>query len=296
MSIPRHGNKLARVAVLVFLLGHPLAALAQTPQLSPGAQEVSALIGTQPLIEAYYRLPASDRGVSGGPMSMEALTLRQRISDDVLSASLEADGVISEIDAELERLRDVRLPLEARKDRQLQINAIANIVAGAVGGVAGSALQISAPSSNAGNVLSVVGGAASAVLAVWGIRIQSKGAVKELTSSPNMLAPFFDRQAQYHARYPDVLWKYLNSPVPTEPDKGTRRERLFREWVDQGDIATKTSPKEEARIAFFTSPSSEKVRLTTDLIDARSSMLLGVRVWAGLFKRDLSKLMLAVRD
>jgi len=295
MSIPRHGNKLARVAVLVFLLGHSLAALAQTPQFSPGAREVSALIGTQPLIEAYYRLPASDRGVSGGPMSLEALTLRQRISEDVLSASLEADGVISEIDAELERLRDVRLPLEARRDRQLEITALANIVAGAVGGVAGSALNISAPSSNAGNVLSVVGGAASALLAVWGIRIQTKGGVKALTASPNMLAPFFDRQSQYHTSYPEALWKYLNSPVPTEPEKGTRRERLFKEWVDEGDLASKASPKEEAKIGFLTSPSSEKANLTIDLINTRSSMLLGVRVWAGLFKRDLSKLMLAVR-
>ncbi len=111
-----------------------------------------------------------------------------------------------------------------------------------------------------------------------------------------MLAPFFDRQSQYHTSYPEALWKYLNSPVPTEPEKGTRRERLFREWVDQGDLAAKASPKEEARIGFLTSPSSEKAKLTIDLINTRSSMLLGVRVWAGLFKRDLSKLMLAVRE
>jgi hypothetical protein len=294
MSIPRHGNKLARVAVLVFLLGRPLAALAQTSQLSPGAKEVSALIGTQPLIEAYYRLPASDRGVSGGPMSMEALTLRQRISEDVLSASLEADGVISEIDAELERLRDVRLPLEARRDRQLEINSIANIIAGAVGAVGSSAANIAIPSSNTGNILNLVGGAVSTFLGVLGIH-QAKGGLHSLTGSPNMLAPFFDRQSQYHTRYPEALWKYLNSPVPTELDKGTRRERLFREWVDQGDLAAKASPKEEARIGFLTSPSSEKAKLTIDLIDTRASMLLGVRVWAGLFKRDLSKLMLAVR-
>ncbi len=287
--------KVARVAVVVFLLSCALPALAQVPQLSPGAHEVSVLIGTQPLIEEYYRLPERDRGASGGAMSLEALTLRQRISDSVLAASLEADGVISEIDAELERLRDVELPLEARRDRLLEINSIANIIAGAVGGVAGSALNISAPTSNAGNVVSVVGGAASALLAVLGIHIQSKPGERPLSGSPNMLAPFFDRQSEYHTRYPETLWKYLNSPVPTEPDKGTRRDRLFKEWVDQGDISQKTSPKEEARIAFLTSPSSENRKMTLDLINQRSSMLLGVRVWTGLFKRDLSKLMLAVK-
>jgi hypothetical protein len=297
MNVTRHGNIVARVAVVVFLLGHqwtPLgSALAQAPRLSPGAQEVSVLIGAQPLIEEYYKLSEKDRGASGSPMSVEALTLRQRITEEVISASLEADGVISEIDSELERLRDIRLPLEARRDRQLQINAIANIVAGAVGGVAGSALQISSPSSNAGNVLSVVGGAASAFLGVLGLRIQSRGGVRALTDSPNMLAPFFDQQVEYHSRYPEALWKYLNSAVPTQLDKGTRRDRLFKEWVDEGDISMKSDPKEQAKIALLTSPSSEHDKLTIDLIDTRSSMLLAVRVWAGLFKRDLSKLMLA---
>ena|SRR5215467_13552303 len=111
-----------------------------------------------------------------------------------------------------------------------------------------------------------------------------------------MLAPFFDQQTEYHSSYPEPIWKYLNSPVPTELDKGTRRERLVKVWVDEGDISGKSSPKESAKIAFLTSPRSEHAKLTIDLIETRSSMLLGVRTWTGLFKRDLSKLMLAVKS
>src|SRR5262249_19215967 len=87
---------------------------AQLPKLSPGAEEVARTIGVVPLIERLYSLPERDRGAGGGVMSMEALSLRQQITESVVSAGLEVDGLITEIDSELAQIGVVRAQLEDR--------------------------------------------------------------------------------------------------------------------------------------------------------------------------------------
>ena len=261
--------------------------------LSPGAREVARLIGVQDAVDRYLQLPASDRNF-GSDMSRDAMLLRMEVSDAVLAASLDADGVLAELDSELSTLTDTRSQLEDRRDHALGINTIAAIVAGGVGGVVGTAMQLSDKTSRAGNYVGVSGGIVSTVLSFIGLRQQSGGSA-EFSDAPNMLAPFFDRAGEFHARYPEALWQYLNDPIPTEPDKGTRRERLTRDWLAQGRIERADNPKGRDKIAFLTSSSSEKRKLTIGLISDRQAMLQSVRIWVELMKRDLSKLMLAVR-
>src|SRR5207247_1447545 len=67
------------------------------PKLSLPAEEMAKVLGITPLIERLSRLPESDR-TPGSTTSLEALTLRQEITEVVLSASLEVDGVMAEID------------------------------------------------------------------------------------------------------------------------------------------------------------------------------------------------------
>ena len=277
----------------------PDAPAVQTPVqpaagLSPGAREVARLIGVQDAVDRYLQLPASDR-IFGSDMSRDAMLLRMEVSDAVLAASLDADGVLAELDSELSTLTDTRSQLEDRRDHALGINTIAAIVAGGVGGVVGTAMQLSDKTSRAGNYVGVSGGIVSTVLSFIGLRQQSGGSA-EFSDAPNMLAPFFDRAGEFHARYPEALWQYLNDPIPTEPDKGTRRERLTRDWREQGRIERADNPKGRDKIAFLTSSSSEKRKLTIGLISDRQAMLQSVRIWVELMKRDLSKLMLAVRS
>src|SRR5215470_19547166 len=139
---------------------------AQRPKLSPGAGEIARVIGVVPLIERLYDLPERERGVGGGAMSMEALSLRQQITEEVVSAGLEVDGLITEIDSELAQISVVRSQLEDRRDHALAISNLANIVTSGGTGVIGTALQFSDGTSKAGNVIGVAGGAVSTVLSL----------------------------------------------------------------------------------------------------------------------------------
>ena len=262
-------------------------------KLSPGANQVARLIGVCELIERLQSLPTRERG-PGTEMSLDAMKLRQQITETVLTASLEADGVIAELDSEAEKLASIRGFLESRRDRALQIGTIANIVAAGAGGILGTALQFGDNTASAGNWIGIAGNSISTMLSLIGLR-QQQGGKYALRESPNMLAPLFGRESEYHASYPDAIWKYLNEATPTEPQKGTRAERLRKEWAEFGRIDEKPSAKGTNKITFLTSRSSEGRKLTIDLLSDRAAMLADVKVWVELMKRDMSKLMLALR-
>ena len=143
----------------------------QLPKLSQGAEEVAREFGITPLIERLYRLPERDRGI-GGPMTLEALSLRQEITEVVVGASLDVDGVIAEIDSELAQVNAIRADLESRRDRALNLNTIANIIASGSTGVAGTALQFKNSTANLGNAIGVAGAGISTVLSLIGLRQQ----------------------------------------------------------------------------------------------------------------------------
>jgi len=267
---------------------------AQRPKLSPGAEEIARTIGVAPLIERFYELPERDRGAAGGAMTLEALSLRQQITESVISAGLEVDGLITEIDSELAQISVVRSRLEDRRDRALAISNLATIVAGGSTGVIGTALQFSERTSKAGNVIGVAGGAVSTVLSLVGLR-QQHGGKLPLGVSPNMLAQLFDRPTEFHSDYPKEVWTYLNDAPPAEPGSGTRREQLIKLWADSGRIEAGDNHKAQHKIELLTSGVSDQRPLAIDLLNDRAAMLADVRARVGLMKRDLSKLLLALR-
>jgi len=264
------------------------------PKLSPGAEEAAKEIGVAPLIERLYRLPERDRGV-GGPMSLEALSLRQEITEMVLGASLEVDGIIAEIDNESAHITAIRADLEAHRDRAIGISTIANIIASGVTGGVGTALQFKNSTQNLGNAIGVAGAGLSTVLSFIGLR-QQHGGRRALGIAPNLLAKLFDRKPEFHSDYPEEVWTYLNAAPPAEPGPETRRARLIKRWTEEGRIEPTGTPKGQRKIEFLTSSISEQRPLTIDLLNDRAAMLADVRAQVSLMKRDLSKLMLALRS
>jgi hypothetical protein len=267
----------------------------QRPNLSPGAEEMARTIGVTPLIDRFYALPERERGVGGGSMSLEALGLRQQITESVISAGMEVDGLISEIDNELAQISVVRSKLEDRRDRALAISNLANIVTGGATGVIGSALQISDSTAKAGNIVGIAGGAVSTVLSLIGLR-QQRGANLPLGVAPNMLAKLFDRPTEFHSDYPEEVWTYLNAAPPAEPGEGSRRERLIKQWTDAGRIETGDTKKAHQKIEQLTTGVSNQRPLGIDLLNDRAAMLADVRARVALMKRDLSKLLLALHS
>ena len=288
-------NKLL-ISLVSLLLAAALLSLAQVQaqSLSPGATEVAKEIGVTPLLERLMKLPDSERGVGGGVMSAEALSLRQQITETVVSASLEIDGTVAEIDSELGQIAAVRSVLEARRDRALAIGTIANIVAGGATGVLGTALQFKDTTAKAGNIIGVAGGGVATFLSVIGIR-QQRGGKQALGIAPNMLAKFFDRPAEFHSEYPEEIWAYLNAVPPSEGSIETRRAQLLKQWTATGRIDETNSTKATKKLELLTSGVSQQRKLSLDLLSDRAAMLNDVRAKISLMKRDLSKLMLALR-
>jgi hypothetical protein len=271
------------------------AAPAQQPKLSPGAEEIARTIGVVPLIERFYGLPERDRGAGGGVMSLEAMSLRQQITESVVGAGLEVDGMITEIDSELAEIGVVRAQLEDRRDRALAIGNLANIVTGGATGVVGTAMQLSDGTTKAGNIIGVAGGAVSTVLSLVGLR-QQRGGKLPLGTTPNMLAKLFGLSPEFHSDYPKEVWTYLNDTPPTEPGDGTRRERLIKQWTDTGRLESGDARKAQHKIESLTGGASDQRPLTIDLLNDRAAMLADLRAMVGLMKRDLSKLVLALRS
>jgi hypothetical protein len=273
-------------------VANPRAPNTQQPKLSPGAEEVSSEIGVTPLIERLYRLP--ERGV-GGTMSLDALSLRQEITEAVVGASLEVDGVIAEIDSELAQINAIRTDLEARRDHAINLNTIANIVASGVTGVVGTALQFKNSTANLGNGIGVAGAGISTLLSLIGLR-QQRGGHKALGVAPNLLARLFDKKPEFHSDYPAEVWTYLNAVPPAEPGTATRRALLIKRWTELGRLEPMETPKGQRKIELLTSSISQQRSLTIDVLDDRGAMLADVRAQVSLIKRDLSKLMLALRS
>ena len=182
-------------------------------------------------------------------MSMESLVLRQEITERVLSASLDIDGVNAVIDAEIEQIRSIRSDLQSRRDKAQNIINIASIVTGGAFGAVTSALQFKPGTVDLGNGIGVAGGAGSVALSIVGIRKQS-GWRRLLGDSPRMLARFFGRQPDateaIRSVYPEEVWSYLNSATPSQSNGETslaivptresaaRRERTTKATFTRG--------------------------------------------------------------
>ena len=265
----------------------------QVPSLSPGATEMAKQLGLISQIERLYRLPESERG-SGAVMSIEALSLRQDITEAVIACSLEVDGIIAEIDGEVSQVTAIRDQLESRRDHALTLNTIANIVASGFGGIVGTALQFNNSTANLGNGIGVVGAGVSTVLSMIGLR-QQRGGKGSLGVAPNLLAKLFDKKPEFHSDYPTEVWTYLNAVPPTDQRKETRRALLIKRWTELGHIDPAATPKAQRKIELLTSSISQQNQLTIDLLNDRAAMLADVRAVVSLMKRDLSKLVLALR-
>src|SRR5262249_53090473 len=106
---------------------------------------------------------------------------------------------------------------------------------------------------------------------------------------------FFDRKSEFHSDYPDEIWAYINNVPPNEPGQGTRKEQLIKQWLDVGRIDQLDNAKSQQKIDLLTSSISQKRGLSIDALNDRAAMLNDVRARVSLMKRDLSKLMLALR-
>jgi len=121
-----------------------------------------------------------------GAQASQALILRQEISEMVLTASLQVDGFLAEIDSETAEIRAVRDRLIDQRDKAVGRSTLGSAV-GTGGGAVGSALALGATTvSTAGNWVAAVFGGVGAVYGFLGYFQQRgpQGCFPDLQADP----------------------------------------------------------------------------------------------------------------
>ena len=148
--------------------------------------------------------------------------MRQDITERLLAASFEVDGVLAELENERAHLLELSSMLQARRDRAVNLANAAGLVTGTGIGIAVNAMQFSSATANVGNGLGVGSGVASTLLSIVGIHLQ-RGPQRNVGRIPNMLAPLFGKPAALNSHYPREVLEYLQS----KPAGAGRHSRVW---------------------------------------------------------------------
>src|ERR1700733_16082347 len=219
---------LARSLHLVALAAIAMAASAQTVESRSSqpmpSESTAQLIGVSSEISQLKKLSANPVEAD----RWQILWLHQRISEQVMAASLQVDATIAQIDNEIARSNEVRGFLADRRDRTVsRANLLSVLVGGAVGATS-SGLQLSSNLTKPAAGVGIGAGTLSAGLALAGIR-KEKGQSSPFDFESNMLAEFFDRSTLANSQYPATIWVFLNEVYG--PTGLTRKEQLLQTWV-----------------------------------------------------------------
>jgi hypothetical protein len=253
------------------------------------------------LLKKLGTMPASDRC---GAKKIDELLLRQKITEMILTASLEVEGFLGQIDNESNHLREVKDRLTNEQTRALSRSSLGSNI-GTGGGAVGSALGIAAKTATAGSWVGAVFGGFGSVFGFinyfqtsksWKGCFPSNGdkACKQfecpenggasLGCSPAMLYHLLHPPGQqagpapdlFHSGYDPVILKYLNDPM----DK--RAQELIAAW-------NLDSSKDEER-AKLTAYHRSPLKLSIDDLSDRQTKLADLRALAARINRDLSRL------
>jgi hypothetical protein len=262
--------------------------------LPPNALQLARIIGVESDIEKFSSLVAA-KGTGAAPgLSLEELSLHQRITDAVIAASLDVDSVAAEIDYEREQTVELRSLWRYKRDRAIGSTNLAVLAAGTGLSIVSGLLQFSKTTSSAGNAVGFAAGGISTLFSLRSFR-QVHGGKRLAWVLPNMLAEFLGQPEEQHSHYPDDIRAYLNS-VPSEAaSPASRKEQMVAGWVAAGRIGPPDSPQWKQRIALLTSTNAADKDLNIELMNERAAMLADVADQVLLMKHDLADLLRGLR-
>lgn len=235
------------------------------------------IIGVTPLLKKWSAISNS-----GSASETKKLALRQQIIEKVTLANLEVSASLAYIDCEGERTDQLRDRLQRHETKRIERLTLASIIVGAGTVVSAGVLALTG-AATAGNIVSIVGGSSEAGLSVYAFRDREIG---EINHPNNMLQEVWDGPGD-HSYFPQVVWRYLNSPVSTD-NPSTVRESLKTEWQTDELLGKPGSEVKQRRMEQLFSNGGE---YSLDDLRAREGMqdLLEARV--SMFNQRLARLL-----
>jgi hypothetical protein len=261
-----------------------LVAFAQSPEGSrsrgPDLNKTAQLLGVLPEVTQLQKLST----IATAQDRWQLLWLRQRITERVVSASLQLDATNARIDREIAHANEVHSYLADRRDNVVNHANLLGIIIGGGLSATSAGVELSSKLNTAGSAIGLAGGIASAAFGLRGIIAQNgKGAVYDFDS--NMLAEFFDRPTVPDSKYPSILWQLLNEHASTGDTSLSPREQLLRLWVRVRRIDSLSSTSKIDRV---TCQPSDHLKLSIDDLEDRGAMLQDVHARVAYIKLDLA--------
>lgn len=253
------------------------------PGFSDEAVRTARDIGVLPLLERFAALPGYEAATSDA-LRAQSMHTRQRLSDRVLLALLDVQGVLAELECERDRGSRVQFILaeaQGRRDRRL---ALSGLVVGALTTILSGGLALGVPDSNGADVVGILGGSAEAGVGAAGL---SGEATAQLRTERNALREVWDGSGGGDSPvFPPTVWRLFTKPGDArEPSV---REALVAQWraTDQLDDAPEDERRRRVELLF-----GEGGRYTSDDLQLRETLLdsLQARIW--LISIQLERLM-----
>ncbi len=276
------------------------APIAGAPGLTPEALRLANALGINSDLEKLLKLsPGSEQSLGktvSGENLLQALLLKQSLTEAVVYESFEVRSCLSNLETEIAQADDLQAFLEERRDKVIRLNTIANFISGGVTGIIGGALKIGGVNEQSANGIDTGEGITQTALALLALK-QQAGEKRIVDGTPNMLTKLFDINTIHTQRdYPPSVWNYLTS-VPENSATGlTRQQTLMKRWQDLKVINTKASQSQRKEAIGHITGTHQQPIVSIDLLDARSAMLHDVRAVVSEMDHPLLELMQTIRN
>ncbi len=263
--------------------------------LTPQALQLVDELGLREHIEKLQTLSEHEKHKHGIPLSAEGTAIRLEVSEVVITTMLQCQEVIAEIDYEISDNNCLKSAMGSKRDKAILYNTYASLLANGIVASVGNLLQMpQTMNEQPGETLESGSSLMSGALGYLALREQN-GRKLSCGIKPNMLAKIFKRPNDPQTEYPDIIWKYLNSPPPGANNNDTRRQRLLQHWVSTGRLNDLTSPKSRAYMRTLGGTVPQVRTVTMSMLDDRTAMLADVRAMVAQIYKELLNLMLVVR-
>jgi hypothetical protein len=235
------------------------------------ARDLAAVLGLAPLLEriVHAKPPASPE---------ESLARVSAVEQAIVAlsrAGLTLDAMLARLQREEFAAENAYDVLEDRHEDSLTRWNIAAILVGNGVSIAGTAMQFgNIDVANAGNGLVITGSTVAAAFSIFAL-VKHEAGPLPLSIDTNLLAPLLDRPATARSRYPDCIWRYLDTKLAGS-STSIRRELIDR-WTREGKLPPKGAPEAERRLTLLSAPLRAPGRVDADALDDRASMLADVR-------------------
>jgi hypothetical protein len=268
--------------------------------LTSGAIEVGQLTEILPLYELLAIKQKEAQELQQERDTLQELRARQKVlylhgklNQYFLTANAEAQAFKAKIDSEMSQLYDIKAAISSDQLKVQHRISFVNLISGGLTKLGGYGSALAGAGDLPVNILETFDGAVQTGLSSIMLKHERRER-KVNAASPEIVTAFITGANEPPPGFPDIVWKYVNAPVPGARDGKTRRQLLLESWISMGRVTQapvgshNTGHKQEARLMLSHSAESD--------IDIALAMASDIKSLLSSLESSLLELSQALRE